>query len=151
MQERMRNPMLDHLDFLVGEWETEATHPLYPDTIVRGRVTFEWLEGGFFLISRARNEHPDFPDSIAVIGCEEEGGPDCACSMHYFDSRGVARIYGVGVEAGVWRWWRDAPGFSQRYVATVSDDGQTVTGSGELSRDGKTWEPDLRITYGRLR
>ena len=69
--------------------------------------------------------------------------------MHYFDSRGVSRVYGLGADQDVWRFWRDWPGFSQRYVGTISADGNTITSQGELSRDGSTWEPDLRITYRR--
>ena len=147
MQQRPCNPALDHLDALVGKWETAATHPRSPDTVVRGRATVAWLEGGCFLIQRARTEHPDVPDSSAVIGCD---APDGACSMHSFDARDAARVYAVGAEAGVWRFWRDWPGFSQRYVPTISADGQTVPGSWELSRDGVTWEPDLPITDRRL-
>ncbi len=71
--------------------------------------------------------------------------------MHYFDSRGIARIYSLGADHGVWRFWREWPGLSQRYIATISADGSTITGNGELSRDGSTWEQDLRITYRRLR
>ena len=157
MQQRTRNPALDHLDALVGEWETEATHPYLPATVIRGRATFEWLAGGFFLIWRAGYDHPDIPDSIAILGCDDssssgEVGPTGGgCSMHYFDSRGVSRVYGLGADRGVWRFWRDWPGFSQRYVATISADGNTITGNGELSRDGSTWEQDLRITYRRAR
>jgi hypothetical protein len=157
MQQRTRNPALDHLDALVGEWETEATHPYLPNTVIRGRATFEWLAGGFFLIWRAAYDHPDIPDSIAILGCDDSSSSGDArqagggCSLHYFDSRGVARVYGLGADHGVWRFWRDWPGFSQRYVATISADGNTITGNGELSRDGSTWEQDLRITYRKAR
>ena len=152
MQQRTRNPVLDHLDALVGEWETEATHPFIPNTTIRGRATFEWLEGGFFLIWRAGYDHPDIPDSIAILGCDDSGdsGEAGSCSMHYFDSRGVSRVYGLGADQGVWRFWRDRPGFSQRYVGTISADGSTISANGELSRDDTTWEQDLRITYKRV-
>jgi hypothetical protein len=30
--------------------------------------------------------------------------------MEYFDSRGVRRTYGISLEAGVLRWWRNFPG-----------------------------------------
>jgi hypothetical protein len=148
MQQRARHPALEYLDALVGEWETEATHQFYPGTVVRGRSTFEWLEGGYFLIQRSRNEHPDFPDSIAIFGCDDAGG---GCSMHYFDSRGVSRVYGVDAGEGVWRFWRDWPGFSQRFTGTFSEDGDTVTGNVELSTDGATWEWDLQISYRRVK
>jgi hypothetical protein len=153
----MRNPMLEHLDALVGEWETEATHQSMPDTVVRGHATFQWLEGGHFMIGRERNEHPDFPDSISILGCQvpedsdgsgETGG---ACSMHTFDSRGYIRVSHLGAEAGVWRFWGDWPGFSVRFTGTFSADGNSIAGLVELNQDGATWEKDLWVTYTRVK
>ena len=140
------SPDLEPLNALVGEWTTEATHPEYPSTVVHGHATVEWLEGERFLIHRSRNEHPDFPDAIAVIGAPTEG-----LSMHYFDSRGVFRVYEVSMDDGVWRFWRDAPGFSQRFTGTFADDGDTIVGRSQLSRDDSTWDDDLAITYRRVR
>ena len=157
MSRQVRHAALDHLDPLVGGWEIEATHPHLPNTVIRGRATFEWLDGGHFLIWRASYDHPDIPDSIAILGCGESGetgassDSDGVCSMHYFDSRGVSRVYRISAEQGAWRFWRDRPDFSQRYVCTVSADGETMESNGELSRDGATWEQDLRVTYKRLR
>jgi len=159
MQQHTRNPLFDHLDVLAGAWETEATHPYLPNTVIRGRATFEWLEGKHFLIWRAHYDHPDIPDSIAILGCDDSdgaagaadtGNSGAGCAMHYFDSRGVSRVYRFSAEPGVWRFWRDWPGFSQRYVNTIGEDGSTITGNGELSRDGSTWEQDLRIAYKRV-
>lgn len=67
--------------------------------------------------------------------------------MHYFDSRGVFRVYEVGVDSKSWRYFRDSPGFSQRFTGTFSDDGNTIVGLCELNRDGAHWKDDLRITY----
>jgi hypothetical protein len=39
--------------------------------------------------------------------------------MECFDSRGVRRTYGVSLEDGVLRIWRDHPGFDQRFSATL--------------------------------
>jgi len=128
----------------VGEWTTEATHPAFPGTVVRGYAAFEWLEGEKFLIQRAGNDHPDFPDSISVIG-EVEG----RTAMYYFDTRGVHRIYEMALADGVWRIARDEPGFSQRCAATFEDDGNAVTWRWQLSRDDSTWDDDLEITYRR--
>jgi len=150
-----RYPVLAHLEALVGQWETAAIHPLFPGTTIRGHATFAWLEGRRFLIWRAHHDHPDIPDSIAIMGGEDAGdaataaapGGDCAC--HYFDSRGVSRVYRVAAGPGVWRMWRDWPGFSQRFVGTFGDSGDTIVGSGELAEDGATWHPDLQLTYRR--
>jgi class 3 adenylate cyclase len=40
---------------------------------------------------------------------------------------------------------------SQRFSGAFSDDGNTITGPWELSRDGSTWDDDLAITYRRAR
>jgi hypothetical protein len=50
----------------------------------------------------------------------------------------------------VLRWWRDAPDFRQRYSLTVAPDGRSMASSGELCRDGSTWEQDLALTYTRV-
>ena len=136
--------MTEALNALVGTWTIEAKHPAYPDVVVPGRATFEWLEGEHFLIQRSRADHPDFPDSLGVIG-EFDGG----LALHYFDSRGVHRVYEMSLIDGVWRMSRDAPGFSQRFTGTSADDGDTISGLWQLSRDGTTWEDDLEIVFRR--
>jgi hypothetical protein len=78
-----RDPVLEPFDALIGTWATEATHPLV-DAVVPGTVTFEWLEGGHFLVQRSHNEHELFPDAISVIGAPETGD---GLVMEYFDSR----------------------------------------------------------------
>jgi hypothetical protein len=132
------------LDAIVGAWTTEMTHPALPATVVHGNSTFEWLQGEKFLIVRANTDHPDFPDSISIIG--NTGG----LRMHYFDSRGVDRIYEVGVGEEDLEFSRDAPGFSQRFVGHFEDGGSTIAGLWKLSRDDKTWDDDLQITYRRV-
>jgi hypothetical protein len=130
-------------------------HPYFGDTVIPGHATFEWLGDGAFLVWRASHDHPDIPDSVAVLGCDqsEPGGPASesfnGCSLHYYDVRGVFRIYRFDAEPGVWRFWRDWPGFSQRITATISPNGDTINSRGELSHDGATWEPDLSVTYHR--
>src|SRR3989442_702246 len=100
---------LEQLKRLVGSGSTEATHPALPGLTVHGTAVVEWLEGDRFLIHRARTDHADFPDSISIIGITDrdrvENAPiddpaaatESRLSMHYFDSRGVFRVYDVGV------------------------------------------------------
>jgi hypothetical protein len=152
MQPHTPNPTLGQLAALAGEWEIEATHQALPGDIIYGRATFEWLEGDFILIWHTHYDHPDIPDSIAIMSCDDTGdlrNPSGGCALHYFDQRGITRLYNLSAEVGVWRFWRDAPGFSQRFVGTFSPDGRTIDGVVELCRDGSTWERDLRITYKR--
>jgi hypothetical protein len=154
-------PALAPLDRLVGTWTTDATHPALPGVIVHGTVVIEWLEGERFLIHRARTDHPDFPDSISIIGLTERDRVDDPphrdpaiageplMTMHYFDSRGVFRVYQVSADDEAWRHWRDAPGFSQRFIGTFTAGGDTIVGRSQLSRDDVHWDDDLQITYRR--
>jgi hypothetical protein len=145
MDQTPRNPDLTAFDRLVGEWALEATHPMFPATVANGRMTYEWLEGERFLIQRSSNDHPDFPDSVSVIGFADD-----ELTAHYFDSRGVFRVYRVAMEGDTLRMWRDEPGFSQRLDAKLSDDGTTLAGVWQLSRDDATWDDDLAVTFTRV-
>ena len=109
---------LEPFEALIGEWTAEMTHPAFEGTVISGWTTYEWLEGGRFLIQRAANEHPDFPDSLSVIGVMEG---DADLSMQYFDSRGVHRVYAVAFDGRELTLARDEPGFAQRLSATLSD------------------------------
>jgi hypothetical protein len=142
------NPHLEGLKALVGVWDTEAVHPMLPDTVVPGRTSFEWLEGERFLVLRSRNEHPQFPDSICVMGATDD---EDSLTMHYFDSRGVFRLYRTGFKDGAWKMWGPGPsGHTGRFSGQLSDDGATISGLYELSADGSTWRDDLAITYRRV-
>lgn len=152
---------LDHLDRLVGTWATEATHPAMPGVVVRGTAVIQWLEGRRFLTHHARTDHPDFPDSLSILGdmgqdrVDGAGGAAPADAdpsrlrMHYFDSRGVFRVYEAGVDEASWRLWRDAAAFSQRYTGLFADGGDTIVGRWQLRRDDVHWADDLAITYRR--
>ena len=139
---------LELLHALTGTWTTEGSHPLLPGAVLRGRATFEWLDGGKFLIWRSHYDHPEIPDAVAVTGVTDD-----QLSMHYFDTRGVHRVYSVDMAPGTtpltWRFWRDEPSFSQRFTGTFNDAGDTLTSRGQFSRDGLTWEDDLALTYRR--
>jgi len=153
-------PALGQLNRLVGTWTTDATHPALPGVIVHGTADIAWLEGERFLIHRARTDHADFPDSISIIGIMDRDradnpqntgsklAPPTLC-MHHFDSRGVFRVYDVSVDDRVWLFWRNAPGFSQKFTGTFADHSDTIEGRSELSQDDVNWKDDLAITYRR--
>ena len=141
---RERDCILEPFDALIGAWATEATHPLF-DSVVPGGVTFEWLEGGRFLIQRSHNEHELFPDALSVIGAPEAGE---GLVLEYFDSRGVRRTYRVSLEDGVLPIWRDHPTFAQRYSARVSND--AFEGQWQVARTPGDWQDDLKVSYRRL-
>jgi hypothetical protein len=138
-----RDPALEPFDALIGAWATEATHPAI-DAVVPGSVTFEWLEGGHFLLQRSRSDHESFPDAIWVIGAPEAGD---GLVGEYFDSRGVRRTYGIALDDGVLRIWRDAPAFAQRFSATLG--GESFEGVWQLARTPGDWQDDLRVSHRR--
>ena len=112
-----------------------------------GRTTFEWLDGRFFLTQRFVTAHPAAPSGIAIIGAGPR--PD-TFTQHYYDSRGVTRVYQMTLNGNRWELWRQAPGFWQRYTGRISDDGNTITGAWEGSADGQEWKHDFGLTYVKV-
>ena len=77
-----------------------------------------------------------------------------AYTQHYFDSRGVARVYAMTFSDGVWTLLREAPDFtpldfSQRFSGRFSADRTTIAGTWEVRTDGSSWEHDFDLTYTR--
>jgi hypothetical protein len=56
----------------------------------------------------------------------------------------------MSLEGGMWRIWRDAPGFCQRYTGTVNAAGGSIRGAWEKSADGSVWEKDFDMHYTRV-
>jgi hypothetical protein len=136
----------------LGDWKLLAGFDGAPPADIGARVSFEWLAGERFLIERWQVPIPEAPDGIAIIGGDPEREGDYL--QHYFDSRGVARVYRMSFADGVWSLWRDTPDlspldFSQRFTGTFDDDGTTITGRWEICHDGTTWERDFDLTYAR--
>lgn len=138
------------LDVFVGEW----TEQVLVDGVPPGRVVFEWALDGHYLIQRSDIPQPKFPDSIAIIAYDADTD---SYTQHYFDSRGVVRIYKMSLREGVWTLLRTEPDFtpldfSQRFEGTFSAAGDTIDGRWETSHDGGgQWETDFALTYLRVR
>ena len=105
---------LGQFDALVGEWTMVGSHPAFP-TAPRGSSLFEWLVEGCLLLWRFDWQQPGPPSAISPIGRDDS---DDVCSMLYADERGVVRVYRMSLQDGVWKMWREAPGFSQRMTGT---------------------------------
>jgi len=101
-------------------------------------------KGGRFIIQRSHNEHELFPVAISVLGAPR---PATGWSLEYFDSRGVRRTYGVSLNDGVLRIWRDHPGFDQRFTATLGPD--AFEGQWQLAQTPGQWQDDLKVIYRR--
>jgi hypothetical protein len=105
-----------------------------------------------FLIQRWSIPIPEAPQGLAVIGWDK--GRDTFL-QHYFDDRGVARVYEMSFESGVWKIERTKEDFSpfefsQRFTGTLTEDGKRIDGMWEMARDHKTWKKDFDLIYTRV-
>ena len=144
---------LSELDPLVGEWTIEFIAEWSDETPSDpARVTFEWMPGREFLLERWEIPVPEAPDGLAIIGPNPNGD---GYLQHYFDTRGVARLYQMSFKDGVWKLWRDTDDFSpldfrQRYTGTFDAEGKTITGAWDICHDGTTWEKDFDLIYKKV-
>jgi hypothetical protein len=113
-------------------------------------------EGERFLILRSRNDHPDLPDAISIVGdtravTAEDVAADRSeeLHLHYFDSRGVHRVYDVSIKPEGWEWALEEPGWAQRLPHSFADGDRTMRCTSRLSVDNGPWNDDLEVTYRR--
>jgi hypothetical protein len=135
---------------LVGTWRMAASFAADASGAPAAFTTFEWMSGRRFLIQRWEVDHPDAPDGMAVIGFDPVSG---LYRQHYFDERGVARLYDMTFADGVWTLERHAekPDFSQRFTGRLDDEGASIAGRWEIARSGADWAPDFDLTYTRIK
>ena len=145
-QARCRNPALQPLSFLIGDWQTSGSHPAVPAKVLLGRTSFAWHEGGAFVIMRSEIDEPRFPSGIAIIGSDNAAG---TLSMIYFDERKVSRHYKVTTRRGTITWQRDDPDLSQSVTIMAGSDGQTLTSKGLMSEKRGPWGDDLSQVFIR--
>ena len=90
------------LEPLIGEWRMAMGMPgqEVPDELpdIGARVTFEWMGEQAFVLERWRVPIPGAPNGLAVLGWDEGRG---TFLQHYFDERGVARVYEMSLKGGV--------------------------------------------------
>jgi len=89
---------------LIGEWHGEGEVPMEPPMKISVEAKLERL--GEFIVMRSVGEPAEMPDSVSIIGGAPDGEPQ---PMHYFDSRGVKRLFMMAIEGSTWKIWR-APG-----------------------------------------
>ena len=153
-----RSAALARLGVFAGEWVVEARFPGQPppsnvtDEGAQVRSRFEWALDGQFLLQRTEVRVPGAPDSLTIVSVDPETG---AYTQHYYDSRGVVRLYAMSLADGVWTLTRESPDFSpldfrQRFTGTFSRDGNTISGAWEKCFDGADWEHDFALTYRRV-
>ena len=147
--------MSRQFDRLLGAWHGEGAIPTDPPMQVSAAATIERF--GDFVVMRTVGEPAEMPSTLSIIGGAPEDQPQ---PMHYFDDRGVKRLFMTTVDDTTWTIWRapgedwngpDGPGFNQRFVGEISADGNTIDGRWErgMGEAGDQWELDFPITYVR--
>ncbi len=131
---------------LAGAWELTVDLPGAEG--VRGHVVFEMM--GDVLVQRTMVPVPEAPDSCCLVVTAGDG----SLVQHYFDSRGVARLYAMTFDGRTWTLERTKPDFSplgtcQRFTGRISDDGTAIDGEWQSSDDGRAWTRDFGLTYVR--
>ena len=139
---------LARLGVFAGEWLVEAS---FAAESPQGRSRFEWGLDGQFLLQRTEVPVPEAPDSLAIVSVDPGTG---AYTQHYYDSRGVVRLYVMTLADGEWTLTRESPDFSpldfrQRFTGTFSQDGNTINGAWQKALGSGGWEHDFGLTYRR--
>ena len=146
---------MTQFDRLIGGWHGEGEFP-DPPLKMSAETTVERL-GEFIVMRSATTKPAELPDSVSIIGGANDGEPQ---PMHYFDSRGITRLFMTAIEGSTWKIWRapgedwngpDGPGFNQRFIGEISADGKTIDGRWErgMGDAGDKWEIDFPLSYVR--
>jgi hypothetical protein len=141
------NPELQDLKELIGTWEMSISNASFlPDlkTIIKGTASFEWFEGGDFLILRQGTKMEETPWATWFIGHDKDSQN---YTILYIDDKQSSRVYEMSLENGIWKIWRNSPKFIQRFTGKISQDKKMIEGYWEKSTDGKTWNHDFNLTY----
>ena len=139
---------LKTLEPLLGAWALEAKSPNGEPWPGEARASFKWHESGAHLVARTTVDLPEAPNTISIIGCDAANG---TYFQLYSDDRGVCRVYQMRIGAGEWKLWREGDPFPQRFTATISQDGNTISGRWEKAEDGTNYTTDFSLTYSRVR
>ncbi len=133
------NPALESLDVMVGTWDLKGRES-GPDGEINGQVTFEWMEGGFYLVQRVDIDHIGQKiKGVEYIGYDESNG---VLKSYFFSNHGPGSFGGVALEY-VWEVGDDAltiwggfVGSPANFKGKFSDDHNTVIGRWEWPGGG---------------
>jgi len=133
------NPSLKHLDVLIGTWNV-TNRDLKTGMEWHGQDTFEWLDGGFFLVYHHEEFREPRIKGIMLIGYEREWGadePSRELIGHWFESTtGNHFVYVWEIGDDTLTFWLGARGSTSAFRGKFSDDRNTITGRWEWPGGG---------------
>lgn len=123
------SPDLKSLDRLVGKWK--ITDPSGKSG-VNGHVTYEWMEGGFFLLQRVDLEHGGRKiKGLEIIGHEHPFGGQQGKDIRsrFYDTNGNTLDYVYELSKDTLTIWGGEKGSPAYFKCKFSDDGDTCAGA----------------------
>ena len=135
------HPDLKSLERLVGTWDLSG------DT--KGQVTYEWMEGGFFLL-----QHADFVhDSHSIKGLEIIGhlrpfgeDPSQDIKSRFYSSTGDTLDYVYEIQGNTFMIWSGEKGSAAFFKGTFSSGGNICTGAWVFPGGGGYESTMTRVT-----
>ena len=128
------------LDHLLGTWNITMRHAEMVEPVA-GQQRYERVLGDAFVMLHWTFDHPEFPDALALLN---------ESTFHYFDVRGVTRVFDFEIGKSAWTMIRRDDDFWQRCRVRLTDV-DAMAGTGENSFDGgATWQHDFDIVYSRV-
>lgn len=112
-------PVLKQLTPLVGKWKESGE--------VSGTSTYEWLDGGFFLVQRFDTIVPDGRRIKGVEYITYDEDTDTLRS-HLMDNLGSNFTYTYEIDGDTITIWFGDKGSDNFYKGTISKDGKKITG-----------------------
>jgi hypothetical protein len=115
---------LKALDRLVGTWKISGG--------AEGTSTYEWMEGGFFLIQHVELEQEGHTNKgIEVIGHLRPFGEQPSEDIHsrFYDTEGNTLDYVYEIEGDTLTIWGGEKGSPAYYRGTFAEDGNSATGA----------------------
>lgn len=130
------NPALKGFDKIIGTWDISG-----PD--VKGTVTYEWMEGGFFVIQHVDLVQGGFhAKGIEYTGFDEDTG---TLRSRWMGTDGSRFMYTYVFDGDSWYYYFGEKGSDDFSLGKFSPDGKTATGRWTLvnpdgTKGGYEWK-----------
>jgi len=138
MKKDTRNTKLKRLDRLVGTWKTSDPSG---GKGIKGQSSFEWMEGGNFLM-----QHMDSGEAkgIEIIGYDEKSK---SLTSHYFDgSTGKHLEYTYLLENDTLTVSIDMPKAKGQFIGKFNDDNSEYVGRWDWTEESKKMGFEAKMT-----
>lgn len=117
---------LKTLDILVGKWNVSGPE-------VKGQVTYEWMEGGYFLIQHIELEqYGQMVKGVEIIGLERKFGeihPSKDIKSRFYDNMGNTFDYTYELENDILMIWGGEKGSPAYFEGKFIADGDINEGA----------------------